>query len=67
MLRNLLVVGLALGFTGTILVAESAGASVTQVLEGIMALMAVFPGDVHALPGGEVDLDGFRVRGPGNS
>ena len=47
-----------------LLVAEGAGTSVTQPHERVMALMAVFPGDIHSRAGGYIHLHGFGI-GPG--
>ena len=60
------------GFAGlpvrlyAILVAKRTRTRIPQVSKRIMALVAVLPFDVHALAGGQVDFDGFRVRGPWN-
>ena len=43
-------------------VAERAGAGVTQIGEGVGALMAVFPADFHGGAGGFVDLDGCGLH-----
>ena len=41
------------------LVAQGAGAGVPQVLERVVTLVAVFPVDVHARPGGQVHIHGL--------
>ena len=42
-------------------VAEGAGAGVSEVGEGVGALVAVFPADFHGGAAGFVDLDGGRL------
>src|SRR5579864_4582069 len=46
---------------GALFVAVRTGAGIAQPLESVVALVAVFPGDVHARAGGHVHLHGFGI------
>ena len=51
---------------GSLLIAQSAGAGITQEWEGIVGMVAVFPLDVEAGAGSQVDFDRLRIRGGGH-
>ena len=48
-------------FVVPLLVAQRARAGIAQILEAVLAAVAVFPRDVHTCPGGQVHFDRLRV------
>ena len=51
---------------GSLLIAQGAGAGIPQEGKRVVGLVAVFPRDVEAGAGGQVDFDRLRIRGGGH-